>query len=470
MSLPLKRVALVRAGHKSVRQHYSPPLGIMSLAAYLRDHDPEMELKLVDMAPRDLTPDQAAEEVLDFQPGMVGISAMSYEAGAMSEIAALVKKSRPDLPVVAGGPHPTTAPVRALSDLNIDCVVRGEGELSFTELLERLGQGEPLDELAGVGFRKEGGPHIAPPREQAVDMDSLPLPAYDLVDLSLYWELPRFGTTFVHKEYATLSTSRACPYRCTYCHRIFGARYRSQSPETVLRDLEQLQRDHGVREIVFVDDCFNLERKRVAAICEGIIERGLEFSMSFPNGIRGDIMDRPTLEKLKAAGAYRITYAVETASPRLQKLIKKNVDLEKLEKVIELTDAMDIMVDGFFMVGFPGETRQEIRMTMDYALRSKLHSANFWFVTPFEGTELFEQAKQMGFALPEHSEALHYFDPRTDLSEVPARELKRMVQRTFLRFYLSPWRLWRIWKLFPNKRQLPSLLLRFIRISATWRS
>ncbi len=466
----MSRIVFIRAGHKSVRQHFSPPLGIMGLASYLRDRFSDMDVKLIDMAPERLSHDEAADKVLGFSPDVVGISAMSYEASDMQKLSGLIKSKAPDLPVIAGGPHVTTIKERAFEDPNLDCIVMGEGELTLAELLPRILAGErDFSEVAGIGFRKNGEVKITGPRDEIVDLDSLPLPAYDLIDLPRYWDLPRFGTTFVNKEYATLSTSRACPYQCTYCHRIFGRRYRSQRPENVLRDLESLYRDFGVREVQFVDDCFNLEKKRMAAICDGIVERGLKFSISFPNGIRGDIMNEESLQKLKRAGTYRITYAIETASPRMQKFIKKNVKLDKLKDVIEETDRQNIMVDGFFMVGFPGETREEIKMTMDYALSSKLHSANFWFVTPFKGTELYDQAVEMGYDVPDETESLHYFDPQTDLSEVPGPELKKMVQRTFLKFYLHPRRLWRIFKLFPNKKQLPALFARFLKISATWK-
>lgn len=467
----MSSIVLIKAGLATTRQHFSPPLGIMSLASYLRDQFKDIELQLIDMSARHLSVEQAIELALSFSPDLLGLSAMSFEAQVMHELAARAKARQPALPVVAGGPHPSTAREAVLEDPNLDFIVIGEGELTFRELALRILAGESApEEVKGIGFRRNGKPALTPAREETVDLNSLSLPAYDLIDLPRYWDLPRFGTAYARREYAALSTSRACPYRCTYCHRIFGTRYRAQSPELALRDLATLRDEHGVREIIFVDDCFNLDRKRVADICDGMIERGLDFSISFPNGLRGDVMDRTTLDKLKKAGTYRITYAVESGSPRVQAFIKKNVKLEVLQEVIAETDRRDIMVDGFFMVGFPGETREEIQMTFDYALYSRLHTANFWFVTPFPGTELHEQARTLGLAVPEQPDHLHYFDPETDLSQVPAAELKRMVQKTFLRFYLKPWRLWRIFKLFPNKRQLPALLLRFLKISATWKS
>jgi len=463
----MSAVVLIKASLLSVRQHFSPPLGIMSLAAYVREALPGTDFHLIDMIPEGLDIEGAAERALSFSPDLVGISAMSYESGALKELAAALKRRRPELLVIAGGPHATTHPEDALTP-DIDLVVRGEAEQTMTELLPRLLAGERRPDVRGIAFRRDGAYTDTGPRDGFADPDTFPTPAFDLIQLERYWDLPRFGTTYVHREYAPLSTSRACPYHCTYCHRMFGTRYRAQSPAVVLRDLEVLQNRYGVKEVQFVDDCFNLDKRRVAAICDGIRDRGLKFAISFPNGLRGDIMDDATLDKLKAAGTYRITYAIESASPRIQQFIKKHVKLDRLREVIAATDARDIMVDGFFMVGFPGEKRDEIEMTFDYALKSKLHTASFWFVTPFQGTDLHEQAEALGLSVPENPDALHYFDPTTDLSEVPADELRGLTQKNFLRFYLNPWRIWRIAKLFPNRRQIPALFVRFLKISLKW--
>jgi anaerobic magnesium-protoporphyrin IX monomethyl ester cyclase len=466
---PPLRIVLIKTGRRSARQHYAPPLGAMSLASFLRDRRPGTEIKIIDMLVHGLSAADAVRQTLEFAPDLVGLSVMSYEAEGMAELAAALKKQRPDLPLIAGGPHPTTAPDRTLAVSAIDYIVRGEGEITLLEFIDRvLIQGQDPAQIQGLGFRRDGAIVLTAPREEMVDIDAISLPAYDLIDLPAYWRLPRFGTTYVHERYACVFSSRACPYHCTYCHRLFGTRFRAQKPETVLRDLATLYHQFGVREIQFIDDCFNLDKDRVRAICSGIRDQGLHFSISFPNGLRGDLMDESVLDALKAAGAYRITYAIETASPRLQQFIKKNVKLDKLKQVIAWTDDRDIMADGFFMLGFPTETRQEIQLTIDYALSSRLTSANFWFVTPFPGTELHRQAKELGLSVVDAADSLHYFDPATSISEVGPDELKSLVQKTFIRFYANPHRLLRILSLFPNKAQLPSLLLRAIAIALKW--
>ena len=461
----MSKIVFIKAGQRRARQHFSPPLGIMSLAAYLRENVPDTKLKIIDMVPEQLKTQETADAALEFGPDLIGISAMSHEADDMFKLAETIKKLAPNIPIVTGGPHTTVSTFDVLSNKNIDYAVIGEAELIFPDLLDVIFNGASPEKVTGIGYKVKNEIFINPKREQIVDMDSLPLPAYDLIDLPKYWDLPRFGTAYISKEYAVLSTSRACPYGCTYCHRMFGTRFRSQSAKAVLRDLELLRDNFGVKEIQFVDDCFNLSKKRVAKIADGIKERGLKFAISFPNGIRGDIVDEKTLDKMKEMGTYRITYAVETASPRLQEFLSKHVKLDKLKEVIHQTDARDIMVDGFFMLGFPGETKEEIQLTLDYSLKSRLHSANFFFVTPFKGTRLYDQAIEMGYEIDEQTAGLHYFDPRTGLSEVEPDELNKMMRKNLLKFYLDPWRIWRIFKLFPNKKQLPLLFARFLKIS-----
>jgi len=494
----MPRIQLVKVGHQTARQKFGQPLGIMYLAAYLRKFIPELNIELIDMLPEGLQVKDLLKRAEQFQPDLLGISALSFESQELHELAGLVKKANPKIPVVAGGPYITTATGIAFADLNIDFVVRCEGEQTLLELVNYIcfGQGSP-DQILGLGFRANGKTQINPDRPFFENLDALPFPAWDLIKPEKYFELPRFGTTYVHKEYMQVMTSRGCPFRCTYCHRVFGIGFRPRSPQNVIAELELLQKKFGIRELFFIDDCFNCQPSRAKKICELILEKGLKFSITFPNGLRGDLMDDELLDKLKAAGTYRITYAVETASERLQKFLKKNLNLEKVKAVIGATDRRDILVDGFFMVGFPGEKRSEVMQTLEFALQSRLHSMNIWFVTPFEGTELYQQAKEMGYAVNgQRSTADHgacasdfsrdlqaqprtpspkpridrytYFFPENTLSEIPPEQLQKLAQKTFLQFYLNPWRLFRILRLFPNKKQLPYLLWLFIKYSLKW--
>jgi len=465
----MPRIQLIKIGLRTPRQKFGQPLGLMYLASYLRQRLPELELEIVDMIPEGLDLKGLIQRVGEFQPDLVGVSAMNFEAISLHRFTELAKKNFPNLPIVVGGPYATTAPDFCFQDKNIDFVVRGEGEETLYELVRYLfyGEGE-LGEILGLSFRRNGKVQHNSPRPFIKDLDSLPFPAWDLIKIERYFDLPRFGTAYVHREYMQLMTSRGCTFKCTYCHRIFGVGFRARSPENVVQEMEILKNRYGIKELCIIDDCFNNILPRAKQICRLMLERELRFSINFPNGIRGDMVDEELLDLLKAVGTYRITYAVETASERLQKFIKKNLKLDKVKKAIEETDKRDILVDGFFMIGFPGEKKEEIKKTLDFALKSKLHSFNIWFVTPFPGTELYQQALDLGYKLSADVDRYTYFFPETTLSELSPKQLQRLARLTYIKFYLNPWRLWRILKLFPNKKQLPYLLWLVIKYSFKW--
>jgi radical SAM superfamily enzyme YgiQ (UPF0313 family) len=222
-----------------------------------------------------------------------------------------------------------------------------------------------------------------------------------------------------------------------------------------MSELELLYHQFGVREIHIVDDIFNLDLPRAKAICDEIVKRGLKISIAFPNGLRADRMDRELIRKLKAAGCYSITYAVETASPRLQKAIKKNLDLDKAREVIAWTDAEGLITQGFFMLGFPGETREEMEATIDFAVKSKLLRAWFFTVVVYPRTGLFELAKSV---YPDFDFSgydffnLRYWAEETFYNRVTGQSVFAVQSEAYRRFFLRPSIILKIFLRFPKNR------------------
>jgi len=289
------------------------------------------------------------------------------------------------------------------------------------------------------------------------------------VPLETYYRLPRVGVIFSRKRYATMISSRGCPYRCAYCHQIHGKKNRVRSPGNVVAEIRELKERYGIDEIVFVEDMFNLDRERTQEIARRIIGERLDIRMHFPIGLRGDIMDEDTILLLRQAGMYRCMYAIETATPRLQKLIRKNLNLDRVLKVIEQTAAAGVLTHGAFMLGFPTETETEARKTVETALGSALHTAAFYRVVPFRGTYLAELAEKDGKDIPEDSSKFEFHKTKLNVSRMSDETLDRLKKQAYRRFFLSPRRFWRTWKLLPNKSTLlPELARTFLRKAFLW--
>ena len=292
----------------------------------------------------------------------------------------------------------------------------------------------------------------------------MPFPAWDLVDHAKYHEVPRGGVIYAHKEFATMFSSRACPWRCTYCHNSYGKTFRDRSADNVLAEMKLLVEDYGVKEFVFMDDIFNFRPERAKAVARGILDNGWKIKLTFPNGFRGDILDEELVDLLKAAGMYRCMIAVESAVPRIQKVMKKNLKIDKVRNIVDYVAKKGVMVHGAFMLGFPSETENEMEQTIEWARTSSFHTAAFFRVIPFKGTELFQQVEHAGFDLPTDWSAYEPYQSDINLSEVQEQEILKLRKRAYRRFYLNPMRMWRIFKLIPNKsNMLPFLTLLFAR-------
>ncbi|MBZ0254297.1 MAG: B12-binding domain-containing radical SAM protein, partial [Candidatus Methylomirabilis sp.] len=442
------------------------PLGIMHLGAMLRKEFPgRHEIELHDMILRREMPETTFPRIEAFEPDIVGFSCMTHEASAMHQLARMVRRRFPKARIVVGGPYTGSNPEKILRNHDVDYVVCGEGEYTFNALVKSLEEGNPHPELRGVGYLKDNQYVWSGDVEQSDGerLDAIPFPAWDMIDVEAYYDVPRFAATYARREYMTLFTSRGCPYHCTYCHEIFTKKFHAHSVGRVMAEIDAIVERYGVGELAIVDDIFNIDVKRAKAICDAIVERGYDFRLDFPNGVRADQMTYELLESLKRAGAYRLVYAVESASPRIQKFTKKHVNLTKMQQAINWTDDLGIACHGFFMLGFPGETREEIQTTIDYALNSRLHTANFFVVNPFEGTVLSDQVKEMGIQVNDgETDNFNYFKNNFKLSEVGTADLEKIVKQANAQFYLNPKRIWRLIQVLPNKSQMPRLFLLFL--------
>lgn len=392
----------------------------------------------------------------EYKPHIVGVSALNCEISSTHKIARYTKDYNENIITVLGGPYALHRAEEIFAKSSFDWIFNGAADLSFPEVISRLLEDRDFGtDLAGFSFRTPNGElHIANGQDNIQDLDALPLPAWDLIDFDLYASLTNMAYVLKGKRYALLFTSRGCPYLCNYCHDIFSKKFVYQSTERVIREIEFLYEHYGVDEFQIVDDIFNLHKPRLKAIFEEVIRRWPgKLKFTFPNGVRADILDAECIELMCKAGTYWCSIAIETVTPRLQRLIEKHLDIDKAGWVISEFNKQKCGVTGFFMLGFPTETPAEIQTTIDYALKSDLTIAHFFHVNPQPGTPIYPLAES------ENAQALQarLADEGTYTVATPWYErahgypLQKVIRTANLRFFLHPQRMWRIGFRVPKK-------------------
>ena len=458
----MPRILLIRTNMVSEANFsLSYPLGIMYLASILRGtgHKP----KLYDLRIEEGGVEGLIDFAESFRPEVVGISSLTVESEQMKQVAKKIKARFPDVPLLVGGPHATSYPEKVLETEEVDVAVIGEGEKTIQELIPFLERQEPPAPVKGIAYRLNGKTVINDQQPYIEDLDSLPFPAWDLAKLQTYSNR-RGMSTLDPRPYMTLFTSRSCPYQCIYCHHVFGKGFRARSPENVVQEMETLVGSYGISDFELVDDIFNLDKERTQMICDLIMERGLQVKLAFPNGLRADILTRDLLLALKKAGTVSASFAIETASARLQKLTRKNLSMGKAREMINFAVEAGIISNAFFMLGFPTETREEILETIRFATSLKLHTAQFFIVTPFLGTDMAKIFKEKFKYLETNFMDYDYNKGTYNLSEVKTEQLFRLQRYANLKFYMHPQRILRIFISYPDKRQLFHRFLRMMRV------
>ena len=381
----------------------SIPTGAPYLAAYLRANGHAVDI--VDCfgeSPHQVRPFKTQYEARGLSPagvlarlpadlGLAGISVHSGAAhGLAIELIRALKGWNPDLPIVVGGAQATVLH-GAFLEAGADYVVLSEGEASLLQLAEALeGRGEirAIDGLAWGGGLNRRTRFIQ-------DLDALPFPAIDLLPMRNYWDL-RYAHGPVVGPYTFLLTSRGCPYSCAFCATpcIWQRRWRARSAGNVVDEMEHYVREFGIRDFHIQDDNFTVQRERVWAICQEILDRRLEVTWCLPSAVKAEPIDPQTLHVMREAGCRYIAFSPESGSPRVLELMRKPVDLEHVKRMVEAAHKEGMKTQACFVLGFPGETEADLELTRRYAnklTRRGVDEISFFIMSPVPGAAAFDE-------------------------------------------------------------------------------
>lgn len=404
------KIALVSPAWEVMVNSY-PPLGLGYLAAGLQKEGHQVKIFDFGLRP-EMKPEQEADEVVEFNPDLVGITVWTHLYYHALELAREIRCRKLNISIALGGPHITVYPLAAFEDGLVDYTIYGEGEETVVELARAL-QGEgSVEEIRGLCYRKDGSVVKNDPRPFITDMDSLPFPDRDLLEVKKYPLRSDDG-----EPMTTILTSRGCPYGCIYCFKgLFGNKYREQSAFQVVKEIEHVQQEDGIQNFYFVDDLFVFNRKRLHQIISLLRERKIKIKWQCL--ARVDRLKEEDYQLMAEAGCYEIHFGIETGNEEIMKQIGKHITLDQVRKAVSWAREAGIRAKGYFMIGLPGDTKATIRQTIEFAIDIDLDDAMFSLTTPFPGTKLWEMAKEKEGSLSEReafARSFYYTAGQADL-------------------------------------------------------
>lgn len=439
-----------------------PPLGIASLCAVLR-RDTGAEAALCDMSFSGRPFELLERRLRGFSPDFVAVTMLTPQIEAGVETARIVRRLAPGACLAFGGPHPTVLPGDTLARTGADLVYAGEGETAFPMLV----RGDDPAGIPGCCLPGEDGAVRRVPGLLLVeDLDTLPVPDRSLFDMRTYFRSwysmdrvdPRLRGT-------SLMATRGCPFGCTFCQptlsELFGVRMRKRSPARVVDEVESLVRDYSITAFMFEDSTFVVDHGWVHEICDGLMARtpGLRWCCN----VRADLLDAELLDHMKAAGLAKINMGVESASQRvLDEIYDKGITVAGVERALALAVGRGIRVQGYFMLGAPGETVEEMRSTIDFAARQPFDDALFDITTPFPHTELWNRTRHL--VRSDYSEFDCFHNSVYELEGIPRGMVERLKRMAFWKFYTHPSRIADTLRTVLGPRNLARTLLKARRV------
>ena len=411
-----------------------PFLSVSYVASYLEKFGPH-QMGIIDAHSDNLTAEETVNKILSFNPEAAGLTATTHNRLQAIAVIKRLKVKKPSLLIIVGGPHFSLSAQDALKVVpEIDCVIRREGEITAKELLDVWPDQKKLKSVLGITYRDFSGRIIENPDRPFIrNWSELPFPAWHLYDLSKY-QKKIHGTDF--RTIGVIS-ARGCPNLCTFCaNAAYGkSMLRLRQPKDFVNELEFLNKEYGFEGFNFWDDTLTVVKSHVMNICQEILSRGLD--IKWYARARVNTVDKEMIETMKKAGCVRISFGIESGSPRMLKVIKKNITLEQARKAVELSFQAGLIVSLNFIVNLPTETAIDLKMTADLIKEfNQLPNvqANYGILLIYPGTEVESFAKENGLLSQDFSWNSYYHgeksritgeDPSVPYLEWPGMELEK---------------------------------------------
>jgi radical SAM superfamily enzyme YgiQ (UPF0313 family) len=382
-----------RSGALAAATGRSIPYGLMSLASVIRKEG--YDVAFLDSANFGYDIEETVKRISEVDPDYVGITTVTMSIDRTSIVADLLKRNNGRPKIIVGGAHLSSVPAETMMRFpSFDIGVIGEGEVTIVELLRALDHNDSLDGVNGIIYRDGDKMQRTGPRKMIKNLDSLPLPAWDMIPNMIHIYRPS-APSYLRLPATTIVTSRGCYGQCIFCNsKLIHGGLRCFSADYVLEMIRYLIKNHGIKDISIYDDNFVFFQDRVRKICKAILDEKLDISWSCYSRVDQGNLD--LFQLMKQAGCWQISYGIESGSQRILDLIKKNVKLQQITKTVTDTKKAGLRTRGFFIIGHFTENKESILETINFMKKLPLDDFHFTTFTPLPGTVAYEIADQYG--------------------------------------------------------------------------
>ena len=432
----MMKVLLINPNYRNVYKYVGsestmiqPPLGLAYLAAVLRQN--KVDVSILDLAALNLNDEQSRDEIKKSNANFIGITAATNTVEEAYKIAKYAKEINAF--VIVGGPHTSILPKQTLEECkDIDIAVKGEGEYILLDIVKK----KPLSKIKGITYRKGSKIHSNADSPLIEDLDSIPFPARDLLPLDRYWSpgVRRY-------PFATIVTSRGCPYNCSFCvnYTVSGRKFRYRSPENILKEIDELVNKYKVKELNILDDNFTVIPNRVEKLCDELIKRNYDLIWKTGNGVRADRVNEHLIKKMKEAGCYLLAFGIESGDESILKIVDKGETLEQIESAVRWAKKYKILTEGFFIIGNDGENEETMNKTIKFAKKLDLNIAQFQVFIPLPGSSYYEKINRDGEIFAKSWKEYNAFGkPIFRYKELTPELMEKMQKKAYKQYYFRP--------------------------------
>jgi len=421
---------------------YCPDLGLGYLAAALRakmENRPDITLLINNLV---LSDNEFLEYLLKENFDIVGIKVFSTTVSSTKKTISVIRRALPKAKIVIGGPQPSGDPDNILNYIPADYAFQGESEIGFPKFVDVLAkniavipQKDSLQDIPGLLWRNNSEICCNPARV-IEDLDSIRMPAWDLMDPRQFPYQRDYAFSYNY-PIAPFIASRGCSFKCTFCT-AGSMRFRERSIENVMEELKILHKEYGVQEFNMIDNCCGYRTDYMINFCKALIDSKLKVAWNASGGTRINSINWEMLGWMKKSRCNQMWVGIESGSPRILKKIKKGITLETVKEKVKLVNRAKININGFFMLGIPGETKKDIQDTISFAKQLSLQGAVFNIFVPIPGTELYDELQKENKLKHLDFDRLDQKYYRNTFTEYTPEELIELRVKAYWEFHLRP--------------------------------